>query len=286
MRTPALLFLTLLCSGPALAWVPSLEETTARNVIDGAYGRRDPLPTFQTIDLSVRGGAFVAGKDAVRAFDGGERCVADWLAAPQDFSRGSRPVAVTVSGQADQLYFQAQEARDTFRSLSVTDALGADLKGKRLADGELRVDVAVRGLPSEKARGAYLVRMKGADGKLIAPVRSSYVNDWKPVALPTAAQGGASAPASTASTAAPASPPPVTPAATGTATTTPASPPSASTASGTAAPAQGPLEGTLVYYFEPLKAGIGASDKPELLLRTEAETPCAYSVPLDLSSFQ
>lgn len=253
MRTPALLFLTLLCSGPALAWVPSLEETTARNVIDGAYGRREPLPTFQTIDLSVKEGAFVAGKDAVRAFDGGDRCVADWLAAPQDFSRGSRPVAVTVSGQADQLYFQAQEARDTFRNLSVTDALGAELKGKRLADGELRVDVAVRGLPSEKARGAYLVRMKGADGKLIAPVRSSYVNDWKPMA-----------PAAPAATPAPSAP-----------------------AAGPAAPAApGPLEGTLVYYFEPLKAGIGASDRPELLLRTEADTSCAYSVPLDLGSFQ
>lgn len=274
MRTPALLILTLLCSGPALAWVPSLEDITARNVIDGAYGRRDPLATFQTIDLNVKGGAFVAGKDAVRAFDGGDACLADWLAAPQDYSRGSRPAAVTVSGQADQLFFQAQEARDTFRNLSVTDALGTDLKGKRLADGELRVDVAVRGLPSEKARAAYLVRMRGPDGKLIAPARTSYVNDWKPMA---ASGAGPSTPATTASPAA-------SPTAT---TTTPATTTPAATAPTAAAPAaSGLLEGTLVYYFEPLKAGIGASDRPELLLRTEADTSCAYSVPIDLSSFQ
>ncbi|GMA16056.1 hypothetical protein E5F05_09100 [Deinococcus metallilatus] len=230
MRKPALLVLTVLLSAPAFAWVPKLEETTARNVIDGAYGRRDPVPTYQTIDLNVKDGKFVAGEGAVKAFDGGDKCLADWLAAPTDFTKGSRPAGVTVSGQADQLYFQAQDARDNFRNLSAQDALGADLAGKRMTDGLLRVDVNVRGLPSEKARDAYLVRLKAPDGKLIAPVRKSYVNDFK--------QDGAT------------------------------------------------WTGTLVYYFEPLKAGIGASDKVDLLLRTEADTNCAYSVGLDLGSFQ
>ena len=61
----------------------------------------------------------------------------------------------------------------------MADALSAELAGKRIADGELRVDVNVRGLPSEKARDAYMVRLKGPDGKMIAPARKSFVNDWK-----------------------------------------------------------------------------------------------------------
>lgn len=73
------------------------------------------------------------------------------------------------------------------------------------------------------------MRLKGPDGKLIAPVRSTYVNDFK--------QDG------------------------------------------------GTWSGTLVYYFEPLKAGLGASDTVPLLLRTEADTDCAYQIPLDLGKF-
>lgn len=273
MRKPTLLALTVLLSAPALAWVPKLEETTAKNVIDSAYGRRDAVPTYQAIDLSVKDGKFAAGDGAVKAFDGGDKCVADWLANPTDFSRGSRPASIIVSGQADQLYFKAVEARDNFKNLSVQDALNALNAGflpdaannygqmtivaktettqagntttstttvtttpaapaqtPALPAGQLRVDVQVRGLPSEKARDAYLVRLKAPDGKLVAPVRRSYVNDFKQEA--------------------------------------------------------GRWSGTLVYYFEPLKAGIGASDKVDLLLRTEADTNCAYSVGLDLGSFQ
>lgn len=276
MRKPALLALSVLLSAPAFAWVPKLEETTAKNVIDGAYGRRDPVPTFQSLDLSVRDGKFAAGDGTVKAFDGGEKCVADWLARPTDFSGGSRPAAVTVSGQADQLYFQAVDARDNFRNLGVKDALNAfgagflpsqandygvkvlaatspvaqtsqsgtaatalatattappaPVQTPALPEGQLRVDLNVRGLPTQKARDAYLVRLRGKDGKMVAPTRRSFVNDFKQDA--------------------------------------------------------GTWSGTLVYYFEPLKAGIGASDKVELLLRTEADTNCAYSVGLDLSSFQ
>ncbi|MEF2279223.1 hypothetical protein V3W47_13015 [Deinococcus sp. YIM 134068] len=230
MHKPILLALTVLLSAPALAWVPKLEETTARNVIDGAYGRRDPVVTYQTLDLNVKDGKFVAGDGAVKVFDGGDTCLKNWLAAPTDYRAGSRPASVTVSGQADQLYFQAVEARDNFRNLSAADALGADLAGKRLPEGQLRVDVNVRGLPTDKARSAYLVRLRAPDGKLVAPARTSYVNDFK--------QEGST------------------------------------------------WTGTLVYYFEPLKVGVGASDKIELLVRTEADTNCAYSVGLDLSRFQ
>lgn len=231
--TPIRLSLTLslaaLLAAPAHAWVPKLEETTARNVIDGAYGRRDPVPTYLITSLKVRDGQFEAGAGAVTAFDGGAACVADWLAAPQDYAKGSRPVTLTASGQADQLFFQAQDARDNFRNLSVKDALTDEYASKRLPDGQLRIDLAVQGLPSEKARAAYLVRLKGADGKLVAPVRSTYVNDFK--------QEG------------------------------------------------GTWSGTLVYYFEPLKAGLGASDTVSLLLRTEADTNCAYAIPVNLGQF-
>jgi hypothetical protein len=227
LKTSLTLTLAALLSAPALAWVPKLEEVTAKNVIDGAYGRRDPVPTFQTLDLTVKEGKFVSG--TVNAFAGGEKCVADWLAAPTEFAAGSRPQTITVIGQADQLYFQAQSARDAFGNLTAADALAADLSSKRMPDGQLRVDIAVKGLASEKARQAYNVRLKGSDGKMLAPVRATFVNDFKQDA--------------------------------------------------------GTWQGTLVYYFEPLKAGIGASDKVELLLRTESDTNCAYSVPLDLGSF-
>lgn len=277
IRTPIRLTLTLslaaLLAAPAHAWVPKLEETTARNVIDGAYGRRDPVPTYLITSLKVRDGQFEAGAGAVTAFDGGPACVTDWLAAPQDYARGSRPVALIVSGQADQLFFAAQEARDNFKNLSVQEALAAFGAGflpapgnefgttfvaetkvtqsgdtttatttvksaqqvtsssqtPALPDGQLRIDITVQGLPSEKARAAYLVRLKGADGKLVAPVKGTYVNDWK--------QEG------------------------------------------------GTWSGTLVYYFEPLKAGLGASDTVSLLLRTEADTSCAYAIPVNLGQF-
>lgn len=231
LRKPLLLTLTVLLSAPALAWVPKLDDATARNVIDGAYGRRDPVQTYRTLDLSVKDGKFAAGEGVVKAVDGGDKCMTDWLGAPADFKLGSRPAALTLSGQADQLFFAAQDARDNFKNLTVAEALSADAGSKRMADGELRIDIVVRGLPTEKARDAYLLRLKGVDGKLIAPTRRSYVNDFK--------QEG------------------------------------------------GTWSGTLVYYFEPLKAGIGASDKAELLLRTEyGDTNCAYGVTLDLGSFQ
>lgn len=276
MRNPthlmALLISLPLLSGPALAWVPQLEETVAKNVIDGAYGRRAPVPTYLTVDLGVKDGQFVAGPQAVSAYMGGPTCVQGWLAAPTDYSAGSRPTAVTLSGQADQLFFAAQDARDSFKNLTAKDALAAFKAGfipsstndygtvyvaktevtqsgntttatttvttepkttsqtPALPNGELRVDVNVRGLPTELARNAYLVRLKSKDGNLVAPVRSTYVNDFKQV--------------------------------------------------------DGNWSGTMVYYFEPLKAGLGAGDRVELLIKTEAETDCAYSVTVDLGKFQ
>ena len=144
---------------------------------------------------------------------------------------GSRPTALLISGQADQLVAQARQAAGEFKNLSAAQAMGETYAKDRLPDGELRLDISVRGLPSEKSRDAYMVRLRAGDGRLVAPTRRSYVNDFK--------EG-----------------------------------------------ADGLWTGTLVYYFRPLEANVGASDAVEVLFRTEADTDCAYGVPLNLGSFQ
>ena len=208
-----LALLTALASGPALAWVPKLEEQSAKTIIDSAYGRRAAAPTFLTVDLGVKDGKFNAPGGSVTVFDGPDTCLSDWLTPLSADSTGSRVASLTLSGQADQLLFQAQDARDNFKNLTVDEAL-KNTDG-RLPDGQLRVDIAVRGLNDLQQRSAYLVRLKGPDGKLIAPTRFSYVNDWK------AGEAGKQA-------------------------------------------------GTLVYYFEPLKAGLNANDKIDLPAQNRA----------------
>jgi hypothetical protein len=269
MRKVVLLSALLLGASPALAWIPKLDENTAKNVVDAAYGRRDPLTTYVTADLSVQDGKFKS-EGAVTAFDGGETCISDWLAMPTAYEQsGSRLQSLTFSGQADQLAFAAAAARDSFKTLTPANALkafGAGVLpdasndfGARAApaqavatastkeaattpapapqasspsvpDGQLRLDLVVAGLADQKQRSAYLVRLKGPDGKLVAPVKSSYVNDWK-------------------------------------------------------ADSTGRFTGTLVYYFAPQKANINANDKVDVLVRTEAESTCAYAVNFDLGKF-
>lgn len=222
-----MLALLPLALSSAHAWVPKLEEQSAKTVIDSAYGRRAAAPTYLMLDLSVKDGKFAAPEGTVKAFDGGDQCLTDWLAKPTDYAQGSRPTSITLSGQADQLLFAAQDARDNFKNLTVADAL-AKTDG-RLPDGQLRVDIAVSGLSDLVQRDAYNVALKAPDGKRLKPTRKTFVNDWKDVG--------------------------------------------------------GKQVGTLVYYFEPLKAGLNANDKVDLLLRTEADSNCAYAFTLDLSTF-
>jgi len=231
MRTARLLLpvtFAVLTAAPALAWIPKLDASTAKNVIDAAYRRRDPVPTYLTVDLTVQDGKFRTDGGA-KAFDGGDTCVSDWLAAPTAYDRsGSRPVTLTLSGQADQLSFQAAAANDNFKNLTPDDALKDS--ASRMPDGQLRLDLVVAGLADLKQRAAYTVRLRGPDGKLSAPVKASYVNDWK-------------------------------------------------------ADSAGRFGGTLVYYFEPTKVGVNANDKVDLLVRTEADSSCAYAVNFDLGQF-
>lgn len=271
--------LTVALATPALAWVPKLEESTTQNVIDGVYNRRSKVPTYHTIDLKVEKGQFKAGKDAVKVQDGGPECVANWLSNPKDISKGSKISSVTLSGQADQLYFQAVAARDSFKSLTVKDALSAEMtKARSIGDGELRIDINITGLPTKEMRRAYLVRMKTPSGKLVAPARVSYVNNWKLVSGASAAQ--------TTKEAAPTTPAPDTPKPP-TETEVTNQPAGKEAPPATSASDKGPWNVTLVYYFKPLEAGMSANAKPELLIRTEQpNTTCAYNIPLDLSKFQ
>lgn len=211
----------------ALAWVPKLDEQTAKTVIDGAYDRiASPKPTLLALDLSVKDGKF-ASPEAVKTFSGGDSCLTNWLASPTDFAQyGSRPQGVTLTGQADEVFLAAQSARDEFKNLSAKEALA---KAGRLPDGNLRVYVSMAGLPSEKARDAYNVALRGADGKPVQPYRKGFTNDWK--------QAG------------------------------------------------GTWGGTMVYYFDALKAGLKPDGKLTLLMRTEADSDCAYEVTADLSKF-
>ena len=293
-RTVLTFSLAVLSAAPALAWIPKLDASTAKNVIDAAYRRRDPLATYLTADLSVEGGKFKANgagvgaaSGAVKVFDGADTCLSDWLSAPAAYDKsGSRPASLTLSGQADQLSFQAAAASDSFKTMSADAALKAFNVGllpdasndyganvvikspdksnstivtdskttvrqagdtttvnststssvqpqalaRSIPDGQLRLDLVVAGLSDLKQRAAYKVGMKGPDGKLLAPVKSSYVNDWK-------------------------------------------------------ADGAGKLGGTLVYYFEPTKAGINANDKIDLIVRTESDSGCVYAVNFDLGQF-
>lgn len=231
LRTSTLgLILLGLTLPSALAWVPKLEDQSAKTVIDSAYGRRAAAPTYLTLDLNVAAGKFKGAPDgSVKVIDGGDTCLTGWLTAPGDYAQGSKISSLTLSGQADQLLFQAQDARDNFKNLTVKEAL-LPAPG-RLPDGQLRIDMVIRGLDDLQARKAYQVVLKNsaANSKPIQPVRFSFVNDWKP------GDGGKQT-------------------------------------------------GTLVYYFEPLKAGLNANSKLDLLVRNE-EGSCAYNFNLDLSKF-
>ena len=263
MRKPTGLLLALLLSAPALAWVPKLDDSTAKVVLDSAYNRAtNPTPTLLTVDLSVKDGRFGTGGDgavtvvqttstsqtsgdttttttqstvqsqpanSIQAIEGGEACISNWLKNPTDYNTyGSRPISITFTGQADALFLKAQQARDAFKNLSVKDALTPDKNA--LPDGDLKVYVQMAGLASDKQRDAYDVALQTADQKIVRPYKRAYTNDWK--------QGDG-----------------------------------------------GKWAGTMVYYFNALKNGVQPGGKVNVLIRTEADTDCAYSVAADLSKF-
>ncbi|AFZ69210.1 hypothetical protein [Deinococcus peraridilitoris] len=232
MRRPILLLVALV-SGGALAWAPKLDNQSAKAVLDTAYNRTtQPVSTVLNIDLSVKEGAF-ATKDAVRVFDGDPGCLTSWAQDPSAYAQhGSRPTSVTLTGQADELFLQAQQARDSFKNLTVQDALKPREGG--LPEGHLRVYVGMAGLENEKLRDAYNVALRTPDGKIVQPYRRAFTSDWK-----QAGEGSA----------------------------------------------RGRWSGSMVYYFDAAKAGLNATSKADVLIRTEADNDCAFAVGIDLAKF-
>lgn len=227
----------------AAAWVPELDTPTARAVVDSAYDRLPrPVPTLLTLDLTVGAEGFAADTDrpegdeagaefpVVRAFAGGEGCLDDWRANPNDFERfGSRPTSVTLAGQADEAFVLARRGRDAFRNVTAQDVL-APREGA-LPAGHLRVYVGMRGLANERQRDAYTVALRTTDGEVTPPYRRAFTTDWTQ-------------------------------------------------------DASGRWSGTMVYYFDALKAGADPEGTLDVLIRTEADTDCAYAVTADLARFR
>ncbi|UFA50752.1 hypothetical protein [Deinococcus radiophilus] len=180
--TMSLIALPLLASS-ALAWTPTLDQPTAKTVIDTAFQRpvEGAKPTYQTVNLAVENGAFKT-PGGVNQFAGEASCLSGWLAAPQDYAEGSRMLSVTASGQADVLQQQAAKAYVDWNNLRPEDALTEEARAQRarlIADNQLRVDIKVTGAASEQTRRAYRVRLQTGENTFVNPARQSYVADWK-----------------------------------------------------------------------------------------------------------
>lgn len=170
-----ILILSSLLAGVSLAWTPTLDAATTKRIIDSAYGRADEVSTFQTLDLSVADGKFKSG-DVVKVFDGGPQCLASWLKAPTDFSKGSYPKTITMTGQADDVFLAATDARNQFKSPPRPEDL---IKAQTLPGGQLRVYLTMTGLKEEKLRNAYTVMIKNSKGAPTAPAKKILVTDWQ-----------------------------------------------------------------------------------------------------------
>ena len=231
MRTPTRALLTLplfALASSALAWLPGLDDATAKAIVDGVYRRGPDVPTSTSLSLQVKNGAFEGGAKAVDIQDGPATCLSDWLARPTDYAKfGSRPVNVAAAGQSDYAKAAALEARDNFKNLTAAAALEAARKG--LPDGHLRVFIRMEGLPQENARDAYQVAALDANAKVVAPYKITFLDDWKQVG--------------------------------------------------------GTWGGTMVYYLD-LKGRATGSGTLPVLLRTEADSECAYRINVNLAAFK
>ncbi len=173
---PALVSSFLLCQS-AFAWTPALDLKGTEEVIDAAFLRSEGLNTVSTLDLTVKAGEF-GTPGVVTLFRGNPACVTNWKAGPTDYAKGgSRPTGLLVSGQADVVFLSATAARDNFDTPEPAKLL-EDAK-KILPDGNLRVYMQMAGLPIQKARDAYNVAVRAADGTLVRPYKTNFLTDWK-----------------------------------------------------------------------------------------------------------
>jgi hypothetical protein len=223
--------LILSLAGSALAWLPKLDESAAKAIVDGVYRRGPDVPTSSNLSLEVKSGAFEAG-NVVEAYNGDTRCLSDWQTKPKSYTTlGSRPTALAVAGQSDFVKAAALEARDNFKTLTATAAL--ELARTRLPDNHLRVFMKIEGLEKDSLRDAYQVGVLDNNNKIVAPYRINFLDDW-------AASTGARA----------------------------------------------TWSGTMVYYFDFSKNPVDASGSLKFLMRTEADSDCAYKININLGSFK
>jgi len=165
----------LVLFSPALAWSPAPDLNLAQRIVDGVYSRSEALPTFASQSLEVSDGAFSGSE--VRLLSGDPGCLSNWLQNPTNYARfGSRPVSLTLAGQAYQIALAAQIARNAFKNISAKEALATSQA--RLPGGHLQVYVQMRGLAQITQREAYNLGVQAQSG-ILRPYKSAYLEDWE-----------------------------------------------------------------------------------------------------------
>jgi hypothetical protein len=218
-------------AGSAFAWLPKLDESAAKAIVDGVYRRGPDVATSSNINLNVKNGAFEAG-NIVEVYGGDAKCLSDWQTKPSSYATlGSRPTAIAVAGQSDLIKAAALEARDNFKTLTAAGAL--EIARSRLPDNHLRVFMKIEGLEKDTLRDAYQVGVLDNNNKIVAPYRINFLDDW-----------------------------------------------AASTS------ARATWSGTMVYYFDFSKNPVDSSGSLKFLLRTEADSDCAYKININLATFK
>jgi hypothetical protein len=226
------IFLILSLAGSAFAWLPKLDESAAKAIVDGVYRRGPDVSTSSNISLNVKNGAFEAGSNVIEVYGGDAKCLSDWQSKPTSYATlGSRPTAIAVAGQSDFIKAAALEARDNFKTLTAASAL--EIARSRLPDNHLRVFMKMEGLEKDTLRDAYQVGVLDNNSKIVVPYRINFLDDW-------AASTGARA----------------------------------------------TWSGTMVYYFDFSKNPVDSSGSLKFLLRTEADSDCAYKININLATFK
>ena len=223
--------LILAFAGNALAWLPKLDESAAKAILDGVYRRGPDVQTSSSLSLEVKNGAFEAG-NIVEVYNGDAKCLNDWLGKPKSYATlGSRPTALAVAGQSDFIKAAAIEARDNFKTLTAAAAL--EIARNRLPDNRLRVFMKIEGLEKDTLRDAYQVGVLDSNNKIVAPYQINFLDDW--------ASNNAS---------------------------------------------RATWSGTMVYYFDFSKNQIDTNGSLKFLMRTEADSDCAYKININLATFK
>ncbi|MFN8509394.1 MAG: hypothetical protein U0Z75_02330 [Deinococcaceae bacterium] len=170
-----LLCLSLFALSSAWAWNPSLDANLTETLIDSAFGRGDAIDSVLTIDLSTKDNVTRPG--LVTLMRGDPSCITRWTQDIDQNFPATRPIQLTVGGQADLVYLLALDARDRFEVPSA-EGLLAEAQ-KVLPANNLRIYTKMTGLASEKQREAYTVGLNIAGDKPLRPYKTNYLPDWK-----------------------------------------------------------------------------------------------------------